>query len=174
MEKPKLPEKEKKNKGGRPTTYTEHLANIICERVATHTFGLKKLCAMYEDMPVESTINLWRKKDPEFSAQYAQAKINQADLLAEEILDIADDATNDWMATLGEDERGEGWKYNGEHVNRSRLRIDTRKWLASKLLPKTYGDHSQKEDDRENTMRELVDKFSDLAAQLAKKHEKDY
>src|SRR3546814_4173198 len=64
--------------------------------------------------------------------QYARARDNQADTLADEILDIADDGSNDYV---GEDE-----KYNGDAVARSRLRVDARKWLAGKLAPKKYGE----------------------------------
>lgn len=71
--------------------------------------------------------------------QYARAKEESADSLADEILDIADNATNDWMKrNHGEDDPG--WVANGENIQRSRVRIDTRKWIASKLKPKKYGD----------------------------------
>jgi len=70
---------------------------------------------------------------------YAQAREIQADRLAEEILEIADDARNDYMEKVGRDGRRKV-EFNSENVNRSRLRIDTRKWLAGKLRPKVYGD----------------------------------
>lgn len=133
----------KKHPGGRPTIYTKELAELICFRTATTSFGIKKLCATYDDLPNADTIYDWRHKYPEFSVQYAQAKLKQAEFMAEEIIGIADDATNDWMDTLSDEEKGIGWKLNGEHYARSRLRIDTRKWLASKLLPKTYGNHAE-------------------------------
>lgn len=152
---------EKKNKGGRPTLYSQKLADLICERVATSTFGLLRLCELHDDLPDKSTINLWRYKYPEFSAQYAQAKLKQADLMAEEILEIADDGQNDWMQTWG-DEGDMGWKLNGEHVQRSRLRIDTRKWLASKLLPKQYGQHAEEEKQQDKSViAMLIDKLAE-------------
>jgi hypothetical protein len=46
------------------------------------------------------------------------------------------------MQRTGNDERG-GWEQNGEHIQRSRVRIDTRKWLLSKMLPKVYGDKTE-------------------------------
>ena len=55
-------------------------------------------------------------------------------------MEIADDARNDWMSYEDKNSGCESWRLNGEHVQRSRLRIDTRKWLASKLAPKIYGD----------------------------------
>lgn len=58
--------------------------------------------------------------------------------MAEDIMDISDDGSNDWM------ERNYGdkveWITNGEALQRSRLRVDTRKWLMSKLAAKKYGD----------------------------------
>lgn len=148
-------------KVGRPTLYTPELADLICERVATSTIGLARLCAMHDDLPTKCTVNLWRYKYPEFSSRYAQAKLHQADLLAEEMIDIADDGTNDWMETFS-DEGELGWKLNGEHVQRSRLRIDTRKFLAAKLLPKQYGD-SAKEQETENksVVEMLIDKLAE-------------
>ena len=90
---------------------------------------------MYPDLPNHETIHAWKYQNPEFFAQYAKAKIAQADLLAEEIIDIADDTASDSII----DEHGNK-VFNSEYVARSRLRIDTRKWHASKLMPKTYGD----------------------------------
>ncbi len=61
---------------------------------------------------------------------------------ADEALEIADDGSNDWMKRQGED--GEVHViYDHEHIQRSRLRVDTRKWLLSKVLPKVYGDKPQ-------------------------------
>ncbi len=67
----------------------------------------------------------------------------QADTLFDEALGIADDGTNDWMERLDKDGQAAGWQLNGEHVQRSRLRVDTRKWAAGKLAPKKYGDKLQ-------------------------------
>jgi hypothetical protein len=66
----------------------------------------------------------------------------QAHTLADELLEISDDGSNDWMERKGKDERG-GWELNGENIQRSRVRIDTRKWLLSKMLPKVYGDKTE-------------------------------
>ena len=61
-----------------------------------------------------------------------------ADTLFDEMLDIADDARNDWMERNGKDDAG--WEANGEHIQRSKLRLEARKWMAGKLRPKKYGD----------------------------------
>lgn len=123
--------------GGRPTTYSKDLADKICEQLASGD-SMRTVCKA-DEMPAMSTVFKWIREIPEFSKQYVKAKEEAADALAEEMMDIADDASNDWMAKHGKDTQ-ESWQLNGEHVQRSRLRIDTRKWIASKLKPKKYGD----------------------------------
>ncbi len=87
-------------------------------------------------MPAIQTIYLWLGCHPEFMAQYAQAREDQADTLADEIIDIADDSSHD---TITDPETGEE-RANSEWINRSRLRVDARKWVAAKLKPRKYGD----------------------------------
>ncbi len=59
--------------------------------------------------------------------------------MADETVEISDDGRNDWMERQSEEDK-ERYVLNGEHVQRSRLRVDTRKWLLSKALPKMFGD----------------------------------
>lgn len=127
-------------KVGRPTKFSKEMAGLICRKVATTTDGLRKICARSPDIPTSETIREWRLDFPEFSAQYAEAKRLQADLLAEEILDISDDDSQDEII----DQNG-NIKFNSEYVQRSRLRVDSRKWIAAKLMPKVYGDKMQNE-----------------------------
>ncbi len=121
---------------GRPTIRTQELLDTICDRLA-HGESLRGICED-EAMPVRSTVLTWLRENPEFQIQYARAREDQADYLAEEILEIADDARNDWMVK----KFGEEYVtvYDREHADRSRQRIDARKWYASKLVPKKYGD----------------------------------
>lgn len=90
-------------------------------------------------MPSKGTVFRWLATMPEFQDQYARAREAQAETHADDMMEIADDARNDWMKAADE-EGGLGYKLNGEHIQRSKLRIDTRKWIASKLKPKKYGD----------------------------------
>lgn len=83
------------------------------------------------------TLQDWLTSD-QWSNQYARARELCAHVMAEEILEISDDGKNDWMERNDPD--NPGYVMNGEHVQRSRLRVDTRKWLLSKILPKQYGD----------------------------------
>lgn len=121
---------------GRPTIYSQELADEICRQIATSSISLRTLCAK-EGMPDVSTILRWRNTNKEFCEQYARAKEEQADFMAEEMLEIADDGSNDTLMT----EKGE--IENKEWTNRSKLRVETRKWLASKLKPKKYSEKLQ-------------------------------
>jgi hypothetical protein len=124
-----------KRKPGRPTKYTAALARMICRRLAEGE-SLRKICAD-EKMPAISTVMLWLfdGEHEEFSERYARAREAQAEIRADEIVDIADDSVNDTMT----DEDGKTI-VNYDHIQRSRLRVDARKWVAAKLLPKRYGD----------------------------------
>lgn len=125
---------------GRPTVFSDQIATVILVRIAEGE-SLRAICRD-EGMPDRSTVFRWLA-DPErknFCDQYASAREYQADSLVEETLEIADDGSNDWMERRGEDGQGEGWRVNGEHIQRSRLRVDARKWFASKVAPKKYGD----------------------------------
>jgi hypothetical protein len=82
----------------------------------------------------------WMMKDPELSTAIARARDVGYDAMAEECLDIADNAGNDWMARLDADGVQVGWQVNGDHIQRSKLRIETRLKLLAKFNPKRYGD----------------------------------
>jgi hypothetical protein len=86
-------------------------------------------------MPSKTTVFKWLGANAVFADQYARAREAQADTLADEITDIADDGSRDYAAS--EDGRP---VVDHDHIARSRLRIDARKWIASKLKPKKYGD----------------------------------
>lgn len=128
-----------KAKTGRPTTFTAKLGQEICSRLAEGE-SLRSICRD-EKMPAISTVMYWLLDEDKkvFLEQYETARAIQADLMAEELIEIADDGTNDYMEKLLQS--GETIEVvNTEHIQRSRLRVDTRKWVASKLKPKKYGE----------------------------------
>lgn len=143
-------ETEVAKKLGRPLEYTKEMGDHICELVATNDCGLLRLTQLYPDLPPKQTINRWRYRVPEFRAQYAMAKMEQADLLAEQCLEIADDSSKDVCYNEGQE------VVNAEVINRARLRIDTRKWLASKLIPRQYGNVIE---DKSNINASIVEKL---------------
>jgi len=122
---------------GRPTIYSQNLADNICSQLA-EGISLRTVC-LAEDMPDKSTVFMWLRTKKAFLDQYARAKQESADAMAEEILDISDDGTNDWM-TIYTDKGYAKEVPNNEVLQRSRLRVDTRKWLMAKMKPKKYGD----------------------------------
>ncbi len=120
----------------RPSEFTKELGDEICAKLA---MGESLRTVLKEDkMPSMQTVFNWLRTKEGFVDQYARAKEESADALSDEILDIADDGSNDWM----EIHKG-GYTstiVDQEAVQRSKLRVDTRKWIASKLKPKKYGD----------------------------------
>lgn len=125
-----------KHPGGRPALYTDELAIKILTRIVEGE-SLSAICRD-ESMPSISTVLKWRRQDPEFAKHYDSARVDRADTHAEWMMDIADDGRNDWMQIHGKEDTG--WRLNGEHVQRSRLRVDTLKWIASRMNPKKYGE----------------------------------
>lgn len=120
------------------TKYTAERGDLICQYVAEGES--MRTIAKRKGTPAISTIFKWLRENEEFSKQYARAKEDAADALVEDILDIADNGTNDYIKKLNKDGAVVGYLVNGEAIQRSRVRIDTRKWLAMKLKPKKYGD----------------------------------
>lgn len=108
---------------GRPSEYTPELASHICSELAAGK-SLVKIC---EDpnMPGRRTVFDWLRAHPEFEKLYQIAKDECAEVLVEEMLEIADNG---------------GRAGTSEKVQRDRVRIDTRKWIASKLKPKKYSE----------------------------------
>ncbi|WP_325052321.1 terminase small subunit-like protein [Sinorhizobium meliloti] len=96
--------------------------------------SLREICSA-EGMPSESLVRKWVMKDEDFGAQYARAREAGMEALADEILQIADSQEGDVITT--EDGRE---IVNHDAIQRARLRVDTRKWLMSKIAPKKYGD----------------------------------
>jgi hypothetical protein len=103
---------------GRPSDYSQELADVICAQLSDGK-SLRSICRQ-ESMPSTTTIFNWLRTNEPFLEQYARAKEESADALADDMLEIADDLS--------------------EEAQSRRVRVDTRKWIASKLKPKKYGD----------------------------------
>lgn len=114
---------------GRPTDYNDDIVAHICSEMSAGR-SLRSICAD-DGMPDKSTVFRWLAKHEAFRDQYAKAQDDRASAMAEDILDIADQYDN-----LQD-------KIDVEHIQRAKLRIDTRKWLMSKMAPKRYGDKAE-------------------------------
>lgn len=122
-------------KTGRPRLYSDELAAKVCTSIAEGR-SLKKTCSL-EGMPSMLTVFKWLQDETltAFAANYARAREVQVSKFADELQDICDDASNDYTT----DEEG-NVVVNHENIQRSKLRIDTRKWILAKMMPKKYGD----------------------------------
>ena len=116
--------------------YEPDTAIRICAEL-TEGRSLRSVCKD-EGMPAKSTVFKWLADVPEFAELYRIAMEQRTEAHVEECLDIADDGSNDWIASNDPD--NPGYRFNGEHYQRSRLRVETRKWIACKMKPKKYGD----------------------------------
>ena len=114
--------------------YTQQLADAICERLEAGD-SLRKACEAVGGITCQGVLK-WTKDERcvGFGEQYAQAREAGYRLLADQIIEISDDSSGDTVDTE------HGPKANPEFVARSRLRVDSRKWMLSKMLPKLYGD----------------------------------
>lgn len=116
---------------GRPTDYTDEIANAICQRVADGE-SLRAICRD-SDFPSRSAVHAWLLKDEHanFADHYAQAQLLRQELMFDEVTDLADDLMEQPLS--------------GEIVQAQRVRIDSRKWALGRMNRSKYGDHSSHE-----------------------------
>lgn len=136
---------------GRPSSFTQDKADYICQELAEGR-SLRKICEE-DGMPSAGTVCRWLAENEQFQKQYARAREAQADVLFEEILDISDES-NTTTKVIGHGEDAEEViVYDSVAVQRNRLRVDARKWMAGKLRPKKYGEKLELSGDAENPLR---------------------
>ena len=122
---------------GRPSDFTQEIADAICERLADGE-SLRSIC-LSDDMPSKTSVFRWLTANETFRDQYASAREAQADAFVDEMVDIADDTSRDFKTKTNSD--GEEYEVaDTDHIQRSKVRIDTRKWVAARMQPKKYGD----------------------------------
>lgn len=113
--------------------YSKKLADEICERMARGE-SVNQICKD-NHMPSDATVYCWAKNYKDFGEAFKEAKDNRAHVLVDQILEIADNSINDYMENI------QGITViSHENIQRSKLRVDARKWVASKMLPRVYGD----------------------------------
>lgn len=101
----------------KPIRFSQGIADALCERIANGE-SLRSVC-LDVGMPCKSAVMKWLGDGKKFVDQYARAREDQADFYADEIIEIADNCVD---------------------PNKARLQIDARKWKASRMAPKKYGD----------------------------------
>lgn len=108
-------------KAGRPSTFTQEIAQTICDRLASGD-SLRKICSD-DDMPDRVTANRWMAKIPEFAASIASAREDQSEYMFDKINDISEQVLEGLVDS-----------------NAARVAIAALQWTAGKLKPKKYGD----------------------------------
>lgn len=109
---------------GRPTLFSQHLANEVCEAIAGSRDGLEKICESNPHFPTARTIYNWMYKDDEFFQKYMQARAFQAHVLMDGIIDTANNDSEDTLIK----------------INRARVKIDAYKIASARFNPKHFGD----------------------------------
>jgi len=143
---------------GRPSSYTPEAATEICSRIAEGE--TVRQIAADDHMPAQGTIFRWLNEHEAFQEQYARARERQLDRWEDEIVEIADDSTNDWMTRESASGRIDEVA-NHDHIARSRLRVDARKWIMSKRLPRKYGERLGVEGADGGPVQVVVRRFSE-------------
>lgn len=151
----------------RPTDYTPELGKKICEIVATTRHGLKKLCTMYDYFPEHITIAIWRVRHPEFASLYLQAKQSQMDIVMEELDEVVDENLLYYT-----DDKGTN-RIDSPSATIAIAKANNKKWFASKIAPKLYGDHKQIENLTDENQK-IKQELSDLRKQLDAQNKKEY
>jgi hypothetical protein len=126
---------------GRPSKYSEVIAESICDEIAIGR-SLLQIC-LDGDYPSERSVYRWLETNEDFRQKYARAREFQAEHYASEIISLADTPVEARKVVIKPD-GGEEITI-GDAVDRTRLQIDARKWYASKLAPKKYGEKLQTE-----------------------------
>jgi hypothetical protein len=128
---------------GRPSLYTEELANEICVRLGLGE-SLRKIC-LDERMPCLASVMGWLSRKPDFLEQYTRAREIQAETQFDELIDIVDQPPELSYVT---DKNGElvEVKFDSSYVQWMKLRVDTRKWTAARMAPKKYAEYKQPEE----------------------------
>jgi hypothetical protein len=92
------------------------------------------------DMPSVMSVHNWRTQDRGgFAARYRQAREIGCETIADEMVDIADDRSQDWLVRTNKDGTREAF-LDPDRISRARMRFDARRWRLSKIMPRTYGD----------------------------------
>lgn len=144
---------------GRPTIFTQELADEICQKIKHGVRGVQWLSDNNPHWPDRSTIFRWMDKHPEFCAQYEKAKAAQADCMFDSMIDVSFNDQKDHKVIV-DDKGNERTVVVSEAVNRSRLKVDTLKYCAARLAPKKYSERATVSEEVGRSLLEtLVDKL---------------
>jgi hypothetical protein len=128
---------------GRPSIYSDELANDICTRLGLGQ-SLRRIC-LDEDMPSLRSVMGWLTTKPDFLQQYTRAREIQAETQFDELIDIVDQPP-ELAHVVGKDGELIEVKFDSSYVQWMKLRVDTRKWTAARMAPKKYAEYRAPEE----------------------------
>jgi hypothetical protein len=128
--------------------YTPEIADELCALIADGK-SIRQITEL-PGMPSRRAVQYWMSRHPDFREKYECAMMLLAEFWAHEIIEIADDSGGDYVTN------GDGRQaLDHDNINRARLKVDARKWLLSKILPKRYGDRVHADVTVRRDMRDL-------------------
>jgi hypothetical protein len=136
---------------GRPSKFSQRIAEKICRQLALGE-SLVKICAGPGMVDI-STVFRWLDKKEAFRDMYAHARECQAEFYAHQIIDIADETP---ITEQPDPDGGVTIRIDSAGIQRNKLRVDARKWVAAKLLPRKYGDRILNEHAGRVSLEDLV------------------
>jgi len=169
-DKPRAPRKSRKSLmptyTGRPVAFDQTQANKVCDALAAGE-TLTEICKR-EGMPKPNLVRTWAGTNPLFALQYNRARVEQTRAWSDQIVTLADDGAADYKEV--QKRHGTQLVYDRQHVDRVRLRIETRKWIMAKINKAEYGEGAQNADGTpalsDQSPREMVGQLVHLLAQF--------
>ena len=143
----------------RPSLFTDELFATILRRIVDGQ-SLRGVCRE-DGMPAMSTVMRWVAGSSDLQKGYSIAVEARTDALFDEILEIADDAREDWVAKTGPTGEPLGFVFDANSVRRAALRIEARKWTVARMAPKKYGDKLDVGGDAVEPITVIVRRFGD-------------
>lgn len=150
-----------KHAGGRPTKYTPEMCERICYLVATHGWGIQRLCRAYPDIPVAETINQWRHQYPQFSEQYLNSRMKQTHAMFESGIDEVEKIADYFY----QDPTTGAMKVDAGIVAAQKAIANQKTQQAARINPRVYGIQKQSE---ENSSDDTLSKIKSLVDDLNK------
>lgn len=125
---------------GRPSKYSEEIADEVVKLL--HSHSLREICRDHPELPCRETITDWMADNVDFSTRCARAREEHAQLYVEEGFEIIDELPTH---EVPDPDGGVSVRVDPAGVTRNKNRADYRRWYASKILAKKYGDKIQNE-----------------------------
>lgn len=150
------------------SAYTPEKARIICKRIMMKQ-TLTEICRDPRMPSLRAVVDwLANPKYTDFREMYYYARRVQAEMYIDEIMTIADDSSEDWKEVFDKQGKSRGFKPDNEAIQRSRVRIDTRKWYAGQMVPRIYGKRLDVSHDVTGDLKELLESASNRDQGLPK------